>query len=91
MHNEDIKRVLAKRRDRVIAIILGTKERELDPHVSYEASMAFRKVIMDQMNDFYDLVLDLLGSIDDQAVVINQLYLDKIDEIFNAVIEDYGD
>lgn len=59
--------ILKKRRDRTIAIILGIKEREVDPLLANRpggdrASHALRKVILDQVNDFYDMALDVASS-----------------------------
>lgn len=59
--------ILKKRRDRTIAIILGIKEREVDTLLSnvpggQKASHALRKVILDQVNDFYDMALDVASS-----------------------------
>jgi hypothetical protein len=59
--------ILRKRRDRTIAIILGLKEREVDPLLLSEpggsrASTMLRKVILDQINDFYDMALDVASS-----------------------------
>ena len=59
--------ILKKRRDRSIAIILGVKEREIDPLLTQEpggnhASTLLRKVILDQVNDFCDLALDVASS-----------------------------
>lgn len=58
--------ILKKRRDRTIAIILGVKEREIDPllagSVGDRASHALRKVVLDQINDFYDMALDVASS-----------------------------
>ena len=59
--------ILKKRRDRAIAIILNVKEREVDPLLngqpgSRAASHAMRKVILDQINDFYDMALDVANS-----------------------------
>lgn len=64
MRAEDI---LKKRRDRTIAIVLGVKEREVDPLLNHvpggdRASHAMRKVILDQVNDFYDMALDVASS-----------------------------
>jgi hypothetical protein len=64
MRAEDI---LKKRRDRTIAIVLGIKEREVDPLLlgqpgGEQASKALRKVILDQVNDFYDIALDVASS-----------------------------
>ncbi len=59
--------LLKKRRDRSLAIILGVKEREVDPLLPNgrqgdRASKLMRKVVLDQMNDFYDFCLDVVGS-----------------------------
>lgn len=59
--------ILSKRRDRTIAIVLGIKEREVDPLLSQmpggaRASTLLRKVILDQINDFYDMALDVANS-----------------------------
>lgn len=59
--------ILKKRRDRACAIILGVKERELDPILKGtpegdRASKAMRKAVLDQVNDFYDLALDIVNS-----------------------------
>jgi hypothetical protein len=64
MRAEDI---LKKRRDRTIAIILGIKEREVDLLLlgqpgGEQASRALRKVILDQVNDLYDIALDVASS-----------------------------
>jgi hypothetical protein len=64
MRAEDI---LKKRRDRTIAIILSVKEREVDPLLSQmpggtRASHLLRKGILDTINDFYDMALDVASS-----------------------------
>ena len=64
MRAEDI---LKKRRDRAIAIILSIKEREVDPLLNQmpggsRASGLLRKVVLDQVNDFYDMALDVATS-----------------------------
>lgn len=87
---EMVKELLAKRRDRSIAIILGTKEREMDRFLPPEVSVTFRKVVLDQINDFYDLALDVLRSLDDGTVILNQEYLTKLDEIHQWVRNDDG-
>lgn len=83
--NEQIKTLLAKRRDRSIAILLGYKERECDDHLPLHVRAGLRKAILDQINDFYELTLDLTNSLDDGSVALNQVYLDKIDEIHRTV------
>jgi hypothetical protein len=70
-------KLLARRRDRAIAIILGVKERECDPYLPEEASRKLRKVVLDQFNEFSALVEDIADS----GVVLNQEYLAKLDAL----------
>jgi hypothetical protein len=82
--------VLSRRRDRAIAIILGVKERECDRHLPPQVGSKLRKVVLDQLNEFYDLCLDLMRSLDTGEVVLNQLYLEKIDQMHTALVENGG-
>lgn len=77
----DDKAFLGKRRDRAIATILGFKERECDEYLPDAVAARLRKEILDQVNELIDTAFDLLGS----GVGINQIYLDRIDEIHDAV------
>lgn len=88
--NEQIKTVLAKRRDRSIAILLGYKERECDNYLPQEVRVGLRKAILDQINDFYELSLDLLSSVDDGSVILNQIYIEKIEKIYEMLTEKDG-
>ncbi len=81
--------VLARRRDRALAIILSLKERECDPHLPREASQKLRKVVLDQFNEFYDLCVDVMKSLDDGDITLNAHYLDRmvarLDDIYEQV------
>lgn len=77
--------LLAKRRDRAIAIILGVKERECDEYLPLAARSKLRKVILDQFNDLYSLCLDL--ATDSEDVILNELYQRKIDAMSNDMEE----
>ncbi len=83
--NEQAKALLAKRRDRSIAIVLGYKEKECDSYLPVTTRSDFRKVFLDQINDFYELALDLMNSFDDGTITLNQIYLDKIDQIHESI------
>ncbi len=78
--------MLAKRRDRSISIVLGTKERECDRYLSKEAQQKLRKVILDQFNDLVDFAMDVCNSLDTGEVVLNEAYLHKLDELHAAVM-----
>lgn len=70
--------MLAKRKDRTIAIILSYKEENYDQFVSEEVARNFRKVILDQLNDLYDFSLDLLRSVESGSVTINEEYVSRL-------------
>jgi hypothetical protein len=71
--------LLAKRRDRCIAIILAVKEKQIDRHLPAPQRALLRKVILDQLNDFYDMAVDLIA--DEPEYVVNELYLERLDAI----------
>jgi len=79
--------MLAKRRDRAIAAILGVKERECDPYLPPQVSTRLRKAVLDQLNDYHDLCVDLTRSFDQSDVVLNECYLDKIDALHDGMVE----
>lgn len=91
--DESVQDVLAKRRQRVLAIILGVKERECDAYLPPEASAKLRKVILDQINEYHDLMLDLTQApkvSGESGILLNAFYLQKIDELHEAVVGSNG-
>jgi hypothetical protein len=78
--------MLSRRRDRAIAIILGVKERDCDRHLPPGAQAALRKVVLDQLNEFYEVSVDIIRSLDTGEVVLNEMWLQKLDEIHTAVV-----
>jgi hypothetical protein len=78
--------MLAKRRDRCIAIVLGVKEREIDEFLPPEARSKLRKVVLDQINDLHDACVEVMRSFDTGDSVINQLWLDKINEMHDVIV-----
>ena len=77
--------ILAKRRDRAIAIVLGFRERECDQYLPAAVSHKLRKVVLDQLNDYHDLCADLIRSLDTDEVVLNELFVDKLDAIHESL------
>lgn len=68
--------ILKRRCDRAIAIILHFKEDRIDPLLSADeesvaASHAFRKVVLDQLNDFRDIALDIAMGSDAETTEYN--------------------
>ena len=78
--------MLARRRDRAISIVLGLKERECDQYLPRDASIKLRKVVLDQFNDLVDFAMDVCNSLDTGDVAVNELYLQKIDDIHDILI-----
>lgn len=79
--------LLAKRRDRAIAIVLSVKEREADTILRSSAegraaSDRLRKVVLDQFNDLTDVASHLLMAND---AGMNELFLEKLEQIYQAV------
>lgn len=82
--------MLSRRKDRAIAIILGTKERDCDPHLPPAAQQKLRKVVLDQLNDFYEMCRDVMASLDTGEVTLNEEYLRKIDELHHTIVDRTG-
>ena len=80
-----IKKILEKRRDRAIATILSFKDDYCDNYLPYDVSLKLRKAVLDEINDYYDLCCDLFKSIQPEGLVMNQEYLDKLDEVHRVV------
>lgn len=78
--------LLARRRDRTIAILLRAKENDCDLYLPADVSMRLRKVILDQVNEYHELACDLIKSLDRGDVVVNELWLQKVNEIHEAVV-----
>lgn len=87
MQQQLLSDILAKRRDRAIAIILGVKERECDYHLPSTASSKLRKVVLDQLNDYHDLCADLIRSLDSDEVVLNEIFVERLDQISNQLTQ----
>ena len=78
----DNKAILQNRKNRVIATILGYKESEIDQFLPPEMLLALRKMILDQVNDLTNLALDLITP---ESVMLNEVYLEKIDQMYERL------
>ncbi len=86
MSSSSLADLLDRRCKRSIAIILGVKEREADFLLPNDVKQKLRKVVIDQLNEFCSLATDILESASD-GIVFNELYLQKLDEIHDAVVK----
>jgi hypothetical protein len=87
--SQGIKELLEKRRDRCIAKVLAAKD-DIEygmksGNLGHQDIQYLRKVILDEFNDFCNMAMDIIDSIDDESVVLNQDYLERIDKIYEAV------
>lgn len=76
-----------RKKNRAIRAILGTKERDIDPYIDDETAVRFRKVVLDELNDLVEFVKDVLASSPEgQSMVVNDLYLQKIDDLHRHLL-----
>ena len=78
-------KMLARQRDRAIAILLDYKERECDSYLPNEVSRFLRKAILDQLNDFHLFCKDLIDAIEGEKVVLNDEYLERFNELYDYI------
>lgn len=84
-NSDAIVALLDRRKNRMIRMILGTKER-LYP----DEDGTLRKVVLDETNDFFEQVKDIIVTLEaNRSIVVNQLFLDKLDEI-DAQIKEFA-
>jgi hypothetical protein len=81
--------IFARRRNKAIAVILRFKEQECDTFLPERVSDQLRKIILDQINDYHELVCDLV-SVYQQGGVVNELYLERLSEIDGRLSEIAG-
>lgn len=79
--------VLGRRRNRAIATLLSFKERECDQYLPEALQKRLRTEILDQLNDFHDLALDVMKSLDDGSYTVNELWVEAIETIQRDVRE----
>jgi len=65
--------------------MLGLKERECDQFLPREVSVKLRKAVLDQFNEFYDLCVDVIRSLDTGENIINEHYLNRLEEKIDAI------
>lgn len=78
----NINELLARKRNRALAIILSTKERECDDYLPDDAAYKLRKVILDQVNEFAEYTADIIEALTSGAeIAVNEYYLDRLAEL----------
>lgn len=74
---------LRRRKDRACAIVLHALEKEQLPRQAHER---VRKAILDQFNDYYAGALDVIQSVDTGTVVVNEIWLERLEQIYEKVV-----
>lgn len=88
--DEDYRKSAARRRDKAIAVILRAKESDCDPYLPPDVQQSFRKLILDQLNEFFDVLMDLTQFAGSEPMY-NDLYLKRrVDEIYD-MLEELGE
>ena len=83
--NSPYSKLIDKRKDRVIAIILAFKDRELDQFLPDELSSRLRKIVLDQINDFCDFCVDIVGRTESNNIPNEHYFVrleKKLEELF---------
>lgn len=84
---DSMKDLMERRMKRAARTILTVKEIECDRYLPDEASRRLRTVVLDQLNDYRELCMDLLNTLDNGAVIVNENWLEKLDEIYDYISE----
>lgn len=88
--NPAVATILERRKNKAIAIVLGVKEREVDASLPKDLQDKLRKVVLDQFNEYHELCLDVMRSLDTGDVALNEHYLDILEQIHSAVVVGNG-
>ncbi len=64
-----MRRLLVTQRRRLVAAVLNHAEKEVYPHLSGPQREAFRTKFISAVDAYHDLMLDVLGSTQDDQVV----------------------
>lgn len=75
-------KLVANRGNRAAAIILGWMERNIYQYLPDEEQSRTREIVLDQINEFKDLVIDVVKS---DTGYVNDFWLEKLDEIHREI------
>lgn len=90
MTEDPLVSLLDRKKNKMIRVILGTKERLHPPELCDDAG-AFRKVVLDEVNSFFEQVTDIIETLQqDRTIAVNQIFLDKLDELRDELTSKVG-
>jgi hypothetical protein len=74
-----VNELLERKKNRALAIILSTKERECDYLLDEQSSYKLRKVILDQVNEFYEYTADIIEALTSGTeIAVNEYWLERM-------------
>lgn len=76
MTPESLEDIAAKRRDRCLAAILAVRD-ECDAHLPEPLGRRLRKVVLDQVNDLTEVLVDLMKTVNDEQILVNEFWLER--------------
>lgn len=77
--------ILKRRQKRALATILAYKEQHIDAQLDPQSRTRLRKVILDEFNDYYNLVLDMLPTGTPPSTVDLKKLAAQVDDLHQAV------
>ncbi len=78
---EDLNDAIDRRARRAVATILSFKEDECDSFLTEDTSVAFRKLILDQVNELADLAADCVKTAANDNDILNEVYMEWLEKI----------
>ncbi len=82
MNNSPTANLIAARGNRCSASILGWMEKNIYGSLSDDQRRMVRQVVLDNVNAFKDLAIDVVKS---DAAYVNQVWVEKLDRIHDEV------
>lgn len=81
----EVRDLIERRRSRAIKAILRAAETSLFPHVTQEAAVDFRRVVLDELNDLGEVALQVLASLAN-GNELNEHWLRLIEEMHGVIV-----
>ncbi len=81
-HNTMAANLIAARGNRTTAMVLGWLEDNVYEFLDDDVQRNTRKMILDNINGFKDLAIDIVKS---DTAYMNEIWLEKIDQIHEAI------
>ena len=81
MADESLRKLLTSQRRRLVATVLGFAEREIYPDLTDEQQQAFRQKVLEAVQAYHDLMIDILGAAENDQQLINVEAIELLREI----------